>query len=288
MEPRAGQWEEGFGYLLRFAEREGHTRVPDGHVEDGYRLGAWVNKQRGRKGKLDADRIRRLAELPGWTWDPRTAQWEEGFGYLLRYAEREGHTRVLMGHIEDGYRLGAWVKKQRSRKDIRNADQIHRLEELPGWTWDPRAAQWEEGFGYLLRYAEREGHTRVPANHLEDGYKLGRWVIKQRSRKDIRNADQIHRLGELPGWTWNTRTDAWEVGFGYLLRFVEREGHTAVPAKHVEDGYKLGQWVGVQRSTYGKGTLESDRIRRLGELPGWLWDAGFLAAARRTTASNSG
>jgi hypothetical protein len=201
--------------------------------------------------------------------------------------EREGHTRVTKEHVEDGYRLGAWVSKQRSRKDTLGADRIHRLEELPGWIWNTKTDQWEDGFNHLLRFAEREGHTRVPANHVEDGRKLGRWVIKQRSRKDTLGADRIRRLEELPGWVWNTHAAQWEEGYGYLLRFVEREGHTRVAAKHVEDGYKLGQWVGVQRSTYGKGTLESDRIRRLGELPGWLWDAGFLAAARRTTASNS-
>jgi hypothetical protein len=208
----------------------------------------------------------------------------------LRYAEREGHTRVPKDYVEDGYRLGAWVCKQRGKygKGALASDQIRRLGELPGWTLNTKTDQWEEGFGYLLRFVEREGHTRVPANHVEDGCKLGRWVIKQRSRKGTLGADRIRRLGELPGWTWNPHSDRWEEGFGYLLRFVEREGHTRVPAKHVEDGYRLGQWVGVQRTTYGKGTRESDRIRRLGELPGWLWDAGFLAAARRTTESNSG
>jgi superfamily II DNA or RNA helicase len=286
-DPRTDQWEEGFTYLLRFVEREGHTRVPNGLVEEAYRLGAWVNKQRSRKGTLETDRVCRLEELPGWTWDPRAAQWEEGFSYLLRFVEREGHTRVPKNRVEAGYRLGAWVSKQRSRKDIRNADQIHRLAELPSWTWNTKADQWEEGFGYLLRYIEREGHIRVPPEHVEDGCRLGRWVIKQRNRKDTLSANRIRRLGELPGWTWDPHADRWEEGFSHLLRFVEREGHARVPAKHVEDCYKLGQWVGVQRTTYGKGTLEAERIGRLGELPGWLWDAGFLAAARRTGASDS-
>jgi len=280
---RADQWEEGFNCLLRFVEREGHTSVPLKHVEDGYRLGAWVNKQRSRKATLEADRIRRLEELPGWTWDPRTAQWEEGFGYLLRYAECEGHTRVPKDHVAEGYRLGAWVSKQRSRKRGLGCDRIRRLEELPGWIWNTKTDQWDEGFNYLLRFVEREGHTRVPHDHVADGYRLGRWVIKQRSRKGTLGADRIRRLEELPGWVWNTHAAQWEEGFGYLLRYAEREGHTRVPAKHVEDGYKLGQWVGVQRTTYGKGTLEFERIGRLEKLPGWLWDAGFLAAARRAT-----
>ena len=46
------------------------------------------------KGTLDADRQRRLQDLPGWTWDPYADKWEEGFRRLLDYVERHGHARV--------------------------------------------------------------------------------------------------------------------------------------------------------------------------------------------------
>jgi superfamily II DNA or RNA helicase len=274
-ETRAAWWEEGFGCLVSYAEREGHTRVPAKHVEDGYRLGQWVNVQRTSygKGTLSTDRISRLEELPGWTWDPHTDQWEEGFGCLLRYAEREGHTRVPAKHVEDGYPLGRWVNWLRTLygKGKLDPDRIRRLEELPGWTWTPKADRWEEGFGYLMRYAEREGHTRVPDGHVEDGYRLGGWVLKQRTR--CRDPERQRRLEELPGWTWNAYADQWEEAFGYLLRYAEREGHTRVPANHVEDGYRLGTWVSTQRASYRRGTLDPDRIRQLEELPGWTWKA---------------
>ena len=273
------QWEQGFGYLLRFAERQGHSRVPDNHVEDGFRLGKWVGKQRTSygRGNLAPDRFRRLEELPRWTWDILTDQWEQGFGYLLRFAEREGHTRVPRSHEGDGYRLGPWVDKQRTSygRGTLAPDRIRRLEELPGWSWDPRADRWEEGFGYLLHNAERQGHTRVSASYKADGYRLGQWVTVQRTSygNGKLDADRIRRLEELPGWTWNILTGQWEEGFGYLLHFAEREGHPLVPAKHVEDGYRLGQWVTNQRASYGRGKLAPDRICRLEELPGWTWDA---------------
>jgi transposase-like protein len=40
------------------------------YTVDGFKLGKWVATQRGSHGKgaLDADRQRRLEELPGWTW----------------------------------------------------------------------------------------------------------------------------------------------------------------------------------------------------------------------------
>jgi hypothetical protein len=66
-----GQWEEGFRRLLDHVGQEGHARVPQSHTLDGYKLGWWVTRQRVvyAKGILDAERERRLGELPGWTWN---------------------------------------------------------------------------------------------------------------------------------------------------------------------------------------------------------------------------
>ena len=66
------------------------------------------------KGTLDAEREKRLQDLPGWTWDPVADQWEKGFGELLRYVKRHGDARVPRSCAVDGYNLGDWVKAQRS------------------------------------------------------------------------------------------------------------------------------------------------------------------------------
>lgn len=140
----AAPWEEGFGRLLNYVERNGHARVPVAFTVGGYQLGNWVWEQRSNhaKGGLDAERQHRLAELPGWTWDPEDGWWDEGFGRLLDYVQRNTDARVPQSYEDDdGYRLGTWVTIQRvSRADSRLDDaRAQRLEELPGWAWDPLA-----------------------------------------------------------------------------------------------------------------------------------------------------
>lgn len=62
--------------LKHYIEREGHAKVPAGHVEniDGrdFPLGAWVSYQRSRKqqSRLAPERILTLEALRGWQWGP--------------------------------------------------------------------------------------------------------------------------------------------------------------------------------------------------------------------------
>ena len=272
-------WEDGFAHLLGFVSRESHARVPQNTDEDGYPLGNWVLNQRAfhRRGALGADRERRLEEIPGWTWDTLTSDWEDGFAHLKQFVNQKGHARVSQTAREDGYRLGQWTSNQRHAyaKGILDPVRRRRLEALPGWTWDTLTTSWEEAYGYLVRFVEREGHARVPTGHLEDSYPLGTWVGNQARphRKGTLTPDRRARLERLPGWTWDRRELQWEEGFANLQKFVEREGHARVPRGDRENGQKLSQWVIVQRQAHRKGTLDSVRRARLERLPGWTWDA---------------
>ena len=52
----------------------------------------------------------------------------------------------------------------------------------------------------------------------------------------------------------------WEKNYALLQRFVEREGHANVPATHVEDGERLGQWLHTQRKRWqARGWSEEER-----------------------------
>ena len=278
-DPRADQWEAGFSRLKDYVEQSGDARVPSSYTVDGYRLGNWVTNVRSfhAKGRLDAARERRLEELPGWTWDSVAEKWEEGFTRLVAYVKRHGDARVPSSYTIDNYQLGTWVTSQRSfhAKGTLEAKRERRLEELPGWNWDARADQWEEAFRHLLHYVKEKGNSRVPGSYTVDGYPLGGWVGSQRlfHAKGTLSADRDHRLEELPGWSWDVRTDKWEEGFRHLLRYIEQNGHARITKTFEFDGYKLGQWAGTQRNFRAKGRLDADREHRLEQVAGWTWNS---------------
>jgi len=203
----------------------------------------------------------------------RATRWELGFSHLKRFSEREGHCRIPQRYkTEDGYRLGQWVKVQRTNKESMCPHHHQRLDALPGWYWAPISTQWEESFVRLKHFSERTGHSQVPRSYeTAEGFRLGDWVDGQRRNKDFMQPDRRKRLEALPGWNWDPFSVRWEENFSRLKQFLQREGHCRVTRSYkTDDGYELGVWVSNQRAR--SDSMDADRRRRLEQLPGWLWN----------------
>jgi hypothetical protein len=107
---------------------------------------------------------------------------------------------------------------------------------------------------------------------MANGYKLGMWVVNQRSTKFKLSQLKRYRLEALKGWTWDTRQEAWETGFRYLSEFCATHGHCLVKSSFKQaDGFNLGGWVVEQRSN--RLELPTERRLRLESLTGWAWDS---------------
>jgi superfamily II DNA or RNA helicase len=264
------KWETGFNYLQIYKMREGHANPAGSHIEDTYKLGSWLSKQRERHKKktLLKSQKKRLISL-GVVLLPSKDTWEVGFKHLQNYKNREGNCIVPSPYKEKGYALGRWVAHQREKKDNLSFEQIRRLNSLD-FVWSVREYFWETGFKHLQSYMEREGNSFVPDSHLENGFNLTSWVKRQRRRykDDKMPEEEKQRLIEL-GFSFDPQKDKWGKNFIKLKKFYEREGHTNVKREHVEDGFSLGQWVSKLRKT--KTSLSIDQKNKLTEI-GFAFD----------------
>lgn len=271
-------WEEAYAALCQFSDRHGHTRLPTRHRENGIDLDGWAARQRTlyRTGTLDPDRIARLEQVPGWSWQPKADAWQDGYDAAVAFTAREGHACVPRGHMEGNYPAGAWVGEQRDRhrRGVLEPDRTQALESLPGWSWAPHDDVWERHFAALCAFAAEHGHARVPTDHVVGDLQLGSWVIRHRNehKRGKVPADRAARLAGVTGWVWDTREARWEEHHAALREFVEREGHARPATGHCENGLRLGQWVIVQRARHKSGELSNSRTARLAALPAWAWD----------------
>jgi hypothetical protein len=278
-QPTTAAWERAHAALQTYADREGHCRLPTGHHEDGVNIDAWAMRQRAlfHRGRLKPERVTRLDALASWSWNPMDDGWNRGYDLLTAHAARTGSAAVRTDLVVDGYPLGAWVGEQRARgRDGTLAgDRRERLEELPGWIWNRHADSWERHYEALLAFVVREGHAAVPTGHSEAGLPLSAWVIRHRQDHKAGKvpADRVQRLQALPGWTWDVLAARWDAHYAALRAYADREGDARVPYAHVEGDVKLGNWVVVQRHAHRNGDLAADRVSRLEDVTGWVWNA---------------
>ena len=272
--PHLDAWQEGYSHLTEFCRRYGHCRVlPEHKTTDGFRLGAWVKKQRTKKDMMPRERCEQLESLQGWTWNPISDAWDAGYRHLIQYNEQVGGCRVPASRkTKDGFKLGQWVASQRFNRDTLPEPQKRKLECLKGWTWDPFEDAWERGYAHLQKYNERVSNCLVPKNHkTNDGFTRGVWVTNQRAKRDNLPQERRERLEKLKSWTWGALSDAWEKGYQHLKNYSERVGDCRVPTSHItSEGYRLGQWVGSQRTK--RDSMPPDLRNRLESLEGWAWD----------------
>ena len=283
-DPHLEQWEKTFAILQNFKKKEGHCLVGRPVVVEGIKLGQWVNGQRRRKNSLSPLQIKRLDSI-GFSWDARSDQWEEAFKTLQTFQRKKGHFRVERTMVAGGMKLAFWINRQRQLKSkgLLSSEQIKRLDSL-GFSWDPLAEQWEKHFIALQKFKEREGHCRVAVSLIENGLRLSSWVCVQRQLKSkgLLTSEQIKRLDSL-GFSWDPLAEQWERAFAALQKFYKQEGHSLVHETHIEDGIKIGLWVGVQRLSKSKGRLTPYRIRQLDSVRfNWSprtdrWEEGFSA-----------
>jgi hypothetical protein len=111
-----------------------------------------------------------------------------------------GAQRTNMGvgqYSENGFNLGGWVYHQRQREQNIDPECGKQLNTF-GFIWDTHIDDFEDGIVALKKYLSLENNCRIPATHVEDKFKLGKWAQIQRQNKYSMPIDRRHlRWGSI-------------------------------------------------------------------------------------------
>jgi hypothetical protein len=286
-------FEKGFRETLRYKEQFGDPNAPALYkTPEGYKLGIWqhVRRRTYRLGKITSDKIKRLEEI-GFKWviqkELLEKAFEVGFHETLRYKKKFGDPNTPKDYkTPAGYGLGSWQYWQRYLYKKRNlsSDKINRLEGI-GFKWVSREACFIKGFQETLRYKDQFGFPNAPLDYkTPEGYKLGTWQSRIRSRKNKLTPNKIEMLEET-GFTWAPHDITFEHGFRETLKYKEQFGDSNAPALYkTYEGYRLGKWQSHIRRSYKKRKLSLERIKRLEEI-GFRWKLKNIKRLKKHVAN---
>jgi predicted helicase len=196
-------WDRQYALMLTYFEKHGHTRVPQREP-----LGKWASFQREQKRRdlLPADRETKLAKL-GFVWEPFDNSWELRIAALKEYVIREKHARVPAKHKEGEIYLGPFVQKcrqeRKAKRDRMTPIKIAELDAL-GFIWDQSEAEFADGIEAIASFRSREGSIQIPSKHIENGFRLGKWLSHRKyefriGTLDKKRALRLKRVGIVLG-----------------------------------------------------------------------------------------
>ncbi|MGW8431691.1 helicase associated domain-containing protein [Curtobacterium citreum] len=134
--------ERNLALLAVFAEEHGHTRVPRDYVTTGgVRLGLTVKNLQDRRATLHPEMVRRLEQLPGWTWWKVAAQaTDAALSALDAFIAEHGTSKVPVGAVVNGVALGDVVRlwRKQHRAGLLPVAVAAELTSKPDWKWTLR------------------------------------------------------------------------------------------------------------------------------------------------------
>lgn len=293
-------WKQWYEALCRYKERYDDIDVKSRYVDEtGAALGAFLSNIRTarRDGRRNAfltdEHIRQLDEL-GMIWERFDYAWEQNYQACARYYAEHGNLNVPNNFVQDGYRIGPWIRRQRMLRDGRvegviTPERIERLDDI-GMVWtDAYTSRWEYGYEQAKKWYEEHGNLNVPTMYVNDkGFPLGIWLKRhipnEAGKTQIKITPEKREKLDALGMVWERPEDSWEVRYALVKAYYDEHGNLNIPPQYKADGIWIAKWLNEQRQVYighraGK-TLTEDQISRL-ESIGMTWENRTHAAIER-------
>lgn len=213
---RAAAWARFLDELDWWIEQHGDAAVPQtatSRVVDGvpYPLGRRVRAQRERyrRGALDADRVSALQARSGWSWDgyaPRSARvWEQHLAEVRAYVDEHG---ALDGLESVNAPAARWLRDQRNAE--LTPPQRRELARIPGATTQ-RKSRVDEFVAAMRGWLAVEPDRDAGGVQFSTVYRVGRASVplgkrvaywRSRYAAGRLTAGEVEAIEALPGWSW--------------------------------------------------------------------------------------
>jgi hypothetical protein len=291
-EPRAGLWGSACDETTAWMTEHGRTPSTTSQDETEARLGRFVSTNRRSRvsGTLAADRVARLAAIPGWSWNPAADAWDANLRELSEWMTDHGRTASdSKAGDPTERRLGKFANSSRGsyRKGKLTPDQVARLEAIPGWLWDPLDDAWNQNAGGLAEWMGQNGRAPSTMADDPDERRLGNFVgtCRTRYREEQMSAERFAKLEAIPGWTWNAHVDRFRTSDRELAAWMSEHGMMPPTGSKRPDVKRHGTFVATARTNYRAGRMPADQVAQLEAIPGWSWEAQTWERSRRLLAS---
>lgn len=290
-------WARGWAALKKFTEREQNARVPYGHKEGAYPLGAWVAEQRRAygAGQMTGLRARRLEKL-GMVWSVADERFQENLEAAKAYFEDHWTLCAPRSATALDRPVGQWLSNLRRAGALDDHPEWKAALEAVDPDWDPDwSAEWQRHYAALRELvADEEGQAEVLPGFTVHGMDIGKWLARQ-CKPEVWQAlhdgqrERLERLGITPlapaseeetAKPSTAPVSAFERGVAALAQYRAREGSVKVPRAHVEalpDGSEVKLGVFLSNSKSRRAKLTADKLAALAGL-GLEWAAEEGAA----------
>ncbi|MFA6535636.1 MAG: helicase associated domain-containing protein, partial [Candidatus Babeliales bacterium] len=150
------------------------------------------------------------------------------------------------------------------KQDRLSQMQVEKLNNI-GFTWNYFNAAWEKAFNDLCKFKNINGHLNIPKNNALN-HSLELWCSKQRTlyKNKKLSQDKIKKFESI-GFDWDPLKSAWEEQFSELQKYKNKFGTCNVPINYV-DNPSLANWVNRQRTSFVKGKLPQELIKKLSDI----------------------
>ena len=205
--------------------------------------------------------------------------WYVYYAECKDYYVKNGNLIVPKDFVTDSnLKLGKWIRNQRNSYNGKNTQlsntKVKLLEDI-GMIWSVNDYKWNNSYLVLCDYYRVYGNCDVPQSLVYKNMPLGKWVMEQRSKYKSGNLsnERIIELNNIE-FKWSIDKNEWEEHFSIAKKYFLKHKNLDVKKNYIYENFKLGQWIGVQRSQYNKKKLKQAQIEKL-ESIGIVWDAKY-------------